>query len=200
VSALLDGVYEPERRHLQTIQDETRLLGRIVDDLRTIALAEVGRLPLADEDVDLGAVARSTVDAFAAKAAAGRRVLGVEGTGPVIAHGDPDRLRQVLAALVDNALRHVPEGGHVTIRPLAAERRAIVEVVDDGPGLGEHPERLFDRFFRAGATPDRTSGHAGLGLAIVRALTEAQGGDVTAANRPEGGAVFRVELPAGAVR
>jgi signal transduction histidine kinase len=198
VSAILDGVYEPERRHLETIQDETRLMGRIVDDLRTIALAEVGRLPLAIEQVDLAHVAASTADAFAAKAAEGGCSLIVDGQGPVLTRADPDRLLQVLSALADNALRHAPPGGHVSIRPSVAGSWAVVEVVDDGPGLGEHPERLFDRFFRAGAPPERTSGHAGLGLAIVRALVEAQDGHVSAANRPEGGAVFRVELPAAA--
>jgi two-component system sensor histidine kinase BaeS len=198
VSAILDGVYEPERRHLETIRDETRLLGRIVDDLRTIALAEVGQLPLAVEEVDLAAVAASTASAFAARAAEDRCTLVVDGDGPVITRGDPDRLLQALSALVDNALRHAPDGGRVAILPMVDGARAVVEVVDNGPGLGEHPERLFDRFFRAGAASDRTSGHAGLGLAIVRALVEAQGGHVTAANRPEGGALFRVDLPMGA--
>jgi signal transduction histidine kinase len=197
-SALLDGVYEPEPRHLETIRDEARLLGRIVDDLRTIALAEVGKLPMSIEDVDLAAVAASTADAFAARAAQLRRVLVVDASGPALTRGDPDRLRQVLGALVDNALRHAPEDGQIRIRPSASDRWVAVEVADDGPGLGEHPERLFDRFFRADAGTDRTAGHAGLGLAIVRALVEAQGGRVTAANRPGGGASFRVELRARA--
>ncbi len=197
-SAIIDGVYEPERRHLETIRDEARLLGRIVDDLRTIALAEGGRLPMSAEDVDLATLAESTAGAFAAKAAEGRRAVTVDADGPAVARGDRDRLRQVLGALVDNALRHVPEGGLVTIRPSALDGRVSVEVLDDGPGLGEHPERLFDRFYRADAPPDRTTGHAGLGLAIVRALVEAQGGSVSAANREGGGALFRVELPAGA--
>jgi signal transduction histidine kinase len=69
-------------------------------------------------------------------------------------------------------------------------------VEDDGPGLGEHPELVFDRFYRADASRDRTAGHAGLGLAIVRALVEAQAGCVSAANRPEGGARFTIDLPA----
>jgi two-component system sensor histidine kinase BaeS len=198
VSAILDGVYQPERRHFETIRDETRLLGRIVDDLRTIALAEAGKLPLESQEVDLAAVAASTADAFAARAAEGRRTLVVDGAGPVITRGDADRMRQVLSALVDNALRHAPEGGRVAIHPFVAPPGVAVEVIDDGPGLGEHPEDLFERFFRAGAPPDRASGHAGLGLAIVRALLEAQGGEVTARNRPEGGAVFRIDMPAGA--
>jgi two-component system sensor histidine kinase BaeS len=194
-SALLDGVYEPERRHLETIRDEARLLGRIVDDLRTIALAEVGKLPMSIEDVDLAALAASTADAFAARATETHRSIAIDGTGPALTRGDPDRLRQVLSALVDNALRHAPEGGQVGIRPSTSGTGVAVEVVDDGPGLGEHPEQLFNRFFRADAAPDRTTGHAGLGLAIVRALVEAQGGRVAAANRPGGGASFRVELP-----
>jgi signal transduction histidine kinase len=195
-SAILDGVYEPERRHLETIRDEARLLGRIVDDLRTIALAEVGKLPMAIATVDLAEAARSTAGAFAAAAAEGGRTIAVEGEGPAMTRGDPDRLRQVLGALVDNALRHVPEHGAVRIRTSVSGATVRVEVEDDGPGLGDHPERLFERFYRAGAAVDRTSGHAGLGLAIVRALVEAQGGRVTARNRAEGGAAFRVELPA----
>lgn len=193
--AILDGVYEPEPRHLEAIRDEARLLARIVDDLRTIALAEVGRLPMTIEQVDLAELSVSTADAFSARAIEHGCVIVVDADGQAITRGDADRLRQALAALVDNALRHAPADGEVRIRPSAADSRASVEVIDDGPGLGEHPERLFDRFFRADAARDRTSGHAGLGLAIVRALVEAQGGTVTAANRPTGGACFRIELP-----
>ena len=128
-------------------------------------------------------------------AAEGERTLAVDGEEPALARGDPDRLRQVLGALVDNALRHVPEHGEVRIRTSLSGATVTVEVEDDGPGLGDHPERLFERFYRAGAAVDRTAGHAGLGLAIVRALVEAQGGRVTARNRAAGGAAFRVELP-----
>ena len=194
-SAILDGVYEPERRHLETIRDEARLLARIVDDLRTIALAEVRQLPLAVEDVDLVAITRSTADAFSAAAAARGCRVTVRGAGPVVARGDPDRIRQVLAALVDNALRYVPDGGEVRVVTMVAGDRVEALVEDDGPGLGDHPERVFDRFYRADATPDRAAGHAGLGLAIVRALVEAQAGSVSATNHPAGGASFRIELP-----
>lgn len=195
-SAILDGVYQPERRHLETIRDEARLLARIVDDLRTIALAEVRQLPMVIGEVDLAALATSTADAFAAAAAAEGRQIVVTGAGPAVAAGDADRLRQVLAALADNALRHVPAGGRVWIRTAVAGSRVVVDVEDDGPGLGDPADRVFERFFRADAPPDRAAGHAGLGLAIVRALVEAQDGRVSARNRAEGGASFRVELPA----
>jgi len=196
VSAILDGVYEPERNHLETIRDETRLLARIVDDLRTIALAEAGKLPMRPEPVDLAALADSLAAAFAAVAAGAGRELVVEGDRPAPVVGDADRLRQVLGALVDNALRHAAEHGRVRIRTERSGSRVAVEVMDDGPGLGEQPERLFERFYRSAAPADRTTGHAGLGLSIVRALVEAHGGTVAARNRPEGGAAFRVELPA----
>lgn len=195
VSAILDGVYQPETHHLETIRDEARLLGRIVDDLRTIALAEVGRLPIETADVDVVAAASTTADAFAAKASSGGLRIVVEAPRPATARGDRDRVRQVLAALVDNALRHSPSGGSVRIRVAPGAVRVSVTVEDDGPGLGDQADLVFDRFYRADAAPDRVSGHAGLGLAIVRALVEAMGGRVSAANRPEGGAVFRVELP-----
>lgn len=196
VSAILDGVYEPDRHHLETIRQEARLLGRIVVDLRTIALAEVGRLPMSPEPVDLAVIARSTADAFAAAAAEAGHEVAFEGDGPALTTGDPDRLRQALSALVDNALRHVRTQGRVLIRTSASASSVTVEVEDDGPGLGDHPDRLFERFYRSDAPPERTAGHAGLGLAIVRALVEAHGGHVSARDRPEGGASFRVDLPA----
>ncbi len=195
-SAILDGVYEPERRHLATIRDEARLLGRIVDDLRTIALAEVHQLPMQAIRVDVAAIAASTTAGFEAAATTGGRQVTDEGAPGAVVTGDPDRIRQVIAALVDNALRHVPEGGEVRVLTTVGGGQVRVDVEDDGPGLGDHPNLVFDRFYRGGASPDRTAGHAGLGLAIVRALVEAHGGRVSARNRPNGGAAFRVELPA----
>ncbi|MCJ7712664.1 MAG: HAMP domain-containing histidine kinase [Chloroflexi bacterium] len=199
-SAILDGVYEPDRRHIETIRDEARLLSRIVDDLRTIALAEVRELPLQRIEVDVADAAASTVDALAAAAALHGQQLVAEEAAPAIGVGDPDRIRQVLAALVDNAIRHIPTGGEVRVRTATMDGWVRVEVEDDGPGLGDAADRVFDRFYRTDAPQDRTGGHAGLGLAIVRALVEAQGGRVSAGNRPGGGAVFRVELPAASPR
>ena len=193
-SAILDGLYEPEPRHLETIRDEARLLGRIVDDLRTIALAEMHRLPVGDTPVDIASIADFTADAFSAVAAAGGCRVVAEASGPAWVAGDPDRLRQVLGALVDNALRHSPEGGTVRIVTSCAEATVEVAVEDEGAGLGPDADRVFDRYFR-GDPSDPDGRHAGLGLAIVRALVEAHGGVVTAAGGDSGGAVFRVRLP-----
>ncbi len=146
--------------------------------------------------VDAAEAAASTVAALAAAAALRGQRLVAEATAPAMVTGDPDRIRQVLAALVDNAISHIPTGGEIRVRTSMVDPWARIDVEDDGPGLGDDADRVFDRFYRADAPRDRTGGHAGLGLAIVRALVEAQDGRVSAGNRPEGGAVFRVELPA----
>jgi signal transduction histidine kinase len=195
-SAILDGLYEPEPRHIATIRDEARLLARIVDDLRTIALAEVRQLPMQNVAVEMAGLAAATADALGAAAARAGCTLVPTSAGPAWVSGDPDRLRQVVSALVDNAIRHSPTAGLVTIRTSVAGAWVTIEVEDQGPGLGAAVGQVFDRFFRADAAPDRTAGHAGLGLAIVRALVEAHGGRVSASDRPAGGAVFRLELPA----
>jgi signal transduction histidine kinase len=193
-SAILDGLYEPEPRHLETIRDEARLLGRIVDDLRTIALAELHRLPVGDTPVDMASIASLVAEAFSAAAAAGGCRVVAEAGGPAWVSGDPDRLRQVLSALVDNALRHSPEGGTVRILTTCAGGTVELAVEDEGAGLGPDADRVFDRYFRGDAS-DPQGRHAGLGLAIVRALVEAHGGLVTAESGDRGGAVFRVRLP-----
>lgn len=181
--------------HIEAIRDEARLLARIVDDLRTIALAEVHDLPLQHIPVDVATIASSTAAAFGAvAAAAGSHVVAID-DGPAMVAGDPDRIRQVLAALVDNALRHVSQDGEVSVHTTVTAGLVTVRVLDNGPGLGRDPARVFERFYRADPVVDRTAGHAGLGLTIVRALVEALDGEVWAANRPEGGAQFTVLLP-----
>jgi len=109
------------------------------------------------------------------------------------------RAAQILAALLDNALRHTPKGGTVAVSARSLDHhRAEVGVTDSGPGVpSEHLPRVFDRFYRAEESRIRTpSGGTGLGLAIARDLARHMGGGLTAENAPEGGAVFRLELPA----
>ena len=107
--------------------------------------------------------------------------------------GDPARLRQLVMILVDNAIRHSPRDGEVTVTVRNVGPTASIEVADQGPGLrAEDMQHVFDRFWRAPGAP---SGGTGLGLAIARWITERHGGRIGVANRDGGGAVFRVELP-----
>ena len=179
-SAVLDGVYAHEDRHLETIRSQSRLLARIVDDLRTISLAEAGQLPLQPTSVDVARVASDIAQAFDARAReAGVRIVVAVSPGLAV-RADPDRLQQVLTALLDNAIRHAPAGSDVVLESAApAAGRVRLAVRDAGPGIAaaDRPH-VFDRFYQADASRDRSAGTSGLGLSIVKALVEAQGGSV----------------------
>ena len=200
-AAVMDGVYEHDDRHLETIRSQARLLGHVVDDLRTISLAEAGALPLRLESVPLGDVLPSIGAAFAARADAAGVTLSTglpEGLSLVV-DADRERLGQAIAALVDNAIRFAPSGGHVRLQAGLSPRSsslARVEVLDDGPGVPpEDMPQIFDRFYQVDPSRDRGSGTSGLGLAITRAIVEAHGGSTGVENPPEGGARFWIDLP-----
>jgi two-component system sensor histidine kinase BaeS len=196
-SAVLDGVYDHDDAHLRTVRDQARLLARLVDDLRTISLAEEGRLELRREPAALGPLVADAARAFEARATGGGLQLRVEvGADAAVVDADPDRLRQVVAALLDNALRHTPPGGLVVAAVASRPDHHRVEVRDSGPGIADGDLPLvFDRLYQGDPARDRRTGSAGLGLAIVRALVEAQGGRVGAGRAPEGGAAVWFELP-----
>ena len=210
-SAILDGVYTPERRHLETIRDQSRVLARIVDDLRTISLAEGGHLPLERRPLEVRGMLDSVVAGFEARAAISSVKLLVDAPKGLIVEADPDRLRQVIGALVDNALRHTPENGSVrvsaavsttpgvTVAGRGGPARQMVRLAVDDTGEGipaESLSRIFERFYQADPSRSRGTGTSGLGLSIVRALVEAHGWRVGAENRAEGGARLWIELPA----
>jgi signal transduction histidine kinase len=200
-AAVIDGVYEHDNHHLETIGSQARLLGRIVDDLRTISLAEAGALQLRFEPVPLANVLGTAETAFAARAAAAEVTLSVQPTegSALIVSADRERLGQAVAALLDNAIRFARSGGHVLLRGGLSPRsssHARLEVIDDGPGVpADDMARIFDRFYQADASRDRGSGTSGLGLAISRAIIEAHGGSAGAENAPEGGARFWLDVP-----
>ena len=197
-SAVLDGVYDHDDRHIETIRSQSRLLARIVDDLRTISLAEEGRLPLRRERTDLAAIAAAAARDFAARAAEAGIALRVTVPQGSTALADPDRVQQVVTALVDNALRHAPPGTEVVLEGGPSARgRVRLAVRDAGPGVAEEDRaRVFDRFYQADPARDRSAGTSGLGLSIAKALVEAQGGTVGVDSVDPHGAIFWVELSA----
>ncbi len=179
---------------MRRIEEESTRMGSLVDDMLALArLDEVASV--AHDDVDLAGLARDAVDD--ARAAAPDRAITAAADGPVIVRGDADRLRQVLANLLGNALAHTPAGSAVEVSVRGGGEAARLEVRDHGPGLpAEDPATLFERFWRAEGGRERGKSGAGLGLAIVAAIAEGHGGGVTAANAPGGGASFVVTLPA----
>jgi signal transduction histidine kinase len=192
LEAILDGVYPADAAHLTPILDETRVMERLIEDLRTVALSEAGTLPLhpepTDPDVLLGEVARS----FRQTAeAAGVTITTDTPDDLPILDVDPVRIREVLSNLVGNALRHTPSGGSVTLRGVVAEKSVVLTVSDTGPGIDrELLPHVFDRFVKGEA-----SRGSGLGLAIARGLVEAHGGTISVLSPAGGGTTFRVALP-----
>ncbi len=197
-TAILDGVYEHDDRHLETIRGQSHILSRIVDDLRTVSLAEAGQLPLESVELDAAGVVLDTVAGFTPAA----EVAGIElraelDDDVLLLYGDRQRVGQLLGALIDNALRHTPTGGHVIVEGRRHGEDIELAVRDDGPGISaEDLPYVFDRFYRADPSRQRASGTSGLGLSIVRALVDAQSGTVDVVNVEPHGACFRMRLPA----
>ncbi len=193
--AILDGVYPLEAAEIANLYDETRLLSRLVDDLRELALADAGRLSLHSRPIDLGPVlAQAAQFAPAAEAQSVRLTIAPEAA---TVNGDPDRIAQVLRNLIANALRHTPVEGAVTVALEATAACVRVTIADTGEGIAaEDLGRVFERFYRADRSRSRSSGGTGLGLAITRAWVEAMGGRVGVESELGHGSRFWFELPA----
>jgi signal transduction histidine kinase len=197
VEALADGVYPPTAEHLAPVLDQAKLLSRLVEDLRTLALADGGQLSLDRVPSNLKALAQRVVESYERQAADAGVRLRLDGE-PALALVDPMRVEQILGNLISNALRHSGQAGEVFVRVGRGPggERAVVSVTDQGDGIPEDAlPRIFERFYRADRSRTRAEGGTGLGLAIARQLVEIQGGEIRVGNRPEGGAEFTISFP-----
>jgi two-component system OmpR family sensor kinase len=173
------------------IEAEAERMGVLVDDLLLLARLDQGR-PLASDPVDLVRVATDAVDA--AHAIDPSRAIDVDAPPAAVVTGDAGRLRQVLDNLLENARVHTPPGTRTTVRVERREDEVTVAVADDGPGMETGvAARAFERFYRGDPARSRATGGAGLGLAIVASIVEAQGGSVRVADGP--GTEIVVSLP-----
>jgi signal transduction histidine kinase len=195
LEALLDGVYQPTPEALGSLQEETLLLSRLVDDLRALALAEAGQLRLERRPTDLDELLAGVVASFDLQAESQGQTLRLDTpSDQLMVEVDPQRVRQVVANLVSNALRHAASpGGHVVVSAVQKPGAVQVSVTDDGPGIAaEDLPYLFDRFWRADWA--RAEG-SGLGLAITRELVRAHGGHIWVETTPGQGTAFYFTLP-----
>ncbi|MGQ0649588.1 MAG: sensor histidine kinase [Gemmatimonadaceae bacterium] len=195
IEALQDGLRTPDSAALASLHEETTLLERLVADLDVVARAEAGRLDMYLDEVSLAPLVRSTADGFINSGRIDKSRLTVTVPDDLDVIGDRQRLGQILRNLVDNAIRHGGPG--VTLEISASRVGEIVHVVvaDTGRGLAaEHLPRVFDRLYRADASRTRGSGGAGLGLSIVKALVEAQGGSVRITSNVGMGTMVEVAL------
>jgi two-component system OmpR family sensor kinase len=182
---------------LRSAAEETDRLSRLAEDLLVLARAEGGRLPVRREELDLAALVRAAMDASSGRASDRGVSLEARLQGGLAARVDPQRIRQAVENLLDNALRHTPRDGRVTVELVSEDGDLSITVEDTGNGFPASflPE-AFEPFARADPSRARGDGGAGLGLAIVRAVAEAHGGSVEARNRPEGGAIVILRIPA----
>ena len=202
LEGLADGVVTPNGTTWSLLLAETGRLRRLVDDLAKVSRAEERQLDLRRAPSSPGRLVAAAVQAAAPGYAAKGVTLGtkLDRRLPSI-DVDPDRIAEVLANLLDNALRHTPTGGRVEVGTAAAPGKQVELVVaDTGEGIApEHLERVFERFFRADPARTRTTGGSGIGLAISRAIAEAHGGHVHAESDGVGqGARFVITMPATA--
>lgn len=192
LEGMLDGVFPLTPEGLARVYDQTLHLGELVEDLRTLTLAEAGHLQLSREMTDIGELARTVVEALRPTAHEDGVTVEVQAEPGLIAAVDPRRIRQVLGNLLDNALRYSPRGGTVTVAVARAGAEIVTSVRDEGPGVPpEDLPHVFERFYQGDKS--RSGEGTGLGLAIARELVHAHGGRIWAENR--GGAVFSFALP-----
>ena len=186
IEAVLDGIHPSES--LRNVVDEIGIMDRLLDDLRTLALAEAGRLELVIEPTDIGQLTEDVVASFSTIISSQKvKTDLMTDRSSVAAEVDPQRLHQVIANLLSNALNQMPDGGRLEV----TVDGTTIAIADTGPGIAaDRLEAVFERF-----TKSADSRGSGLGLSIARDLVEAHGGTLTAGNRPAGGAVFEVRLP-----
>ena len=185
------GEYEDA---LGIVVEQTDQAGALLAALMDIAEAEQGMLHLEPESCDMAVISSEVCDMYSFVAEEKEQILTLHAPLPVPLSGDPVRLRQILGNLLDNAVKYGPVGGRIDVFCSLEGNVAVVEVVDDGPGVNEtEAARIFDRLYRGDKS--RTSRGLGLGLSMVKALVDAHGGAVSVTNDAGRGARFRVTLP-----
>jgi two-component system OmpR family sensor kinase/two-component system sensor histidine kinase BaeS len=200
LEGMQDGVYSATPDQIALLLDETALLERLIEDLRLLAQADAGRLPLYIEQMCPAWLLQSAARSFAPQAQAAGVVLQVAQVGNLPdLYADPQRISQVLGNLITNALRHTPPGGTITLHTwpgLYDSAQVNISVQDTGTGIApEELPHIFDRFWKADRARSRSSG-AGLGLAIARRIVEAHGGTIWASSTPGQGTTLGFALPA----
>jgi len=196
LESMLDGVEEPAPDKLFSMQEEVMRLTRLVGDLRDLSLAQVHRLELHLQPVDLDEKVERAADMLEPLLEEKKlRFVKELAPGLPARQLDPDRLNQILYNLITNAIRYTHSGTSILLKTEAAGKRVRLTIADEGPGIApEDLPHVFEQFYRGDKSRNRASGGSGIGLSLAKSFVEAQGGTITARNRKEGGAEFVVEL------
>jgi signal transduction histidine kinase len=196
--ALSEGKLPGTPEIYTVLYQETQHLSRLIDDLRTLSLADAGELPLTPQPIDPQILLERAVVRHAVTAQQHQVTLRLEpGAGLPQVAVDPERIAQVLDNLVSNALRHTPEGGEIRLSAAAAGGSVLLRVQDTGSGIAaEDIPHIFDRFYR-GDKARSQNGESGLGLAIARSIVAAHGGTIAVDSQLDQGTTFTISLPTG---
>jgi signal transduction histidine kinase len=199
VEALLDAPAEEAqtRRFLEIIARHSSRMERLVKDLLRLTRLDAGQEPLERTAFPVEAVFNGVVNELEPLIESREQHvdIAIDASATTIT-GDPAKLHDVLRNLVENAVNYAPERTTISLSATREGDRVLLAVADQGPGIPEQDlQRIFERFYRVDKARSRETGGTGLGLSIVKHLAGLHGGDVRAANRPGGGAVFTVSLP-----
>ncbi|MET3664739.1 ATP-binding protein [Caulobacter sp. 1776] len=192
IQGALDGVFPRDDAQMRALLTQVNDLSRIIDDLRTVSLGSTGALALEVADCDLAEETLSVLHALAPQFAAAQMAVETD-LQPALVRADPARVRQMLRAVLENARRYAAEGRRLSVRTFTQDGECVLQAADRGPGFpADH--RAFEGFWRADLSRTRATGGSGLGLAVVKALADAHGGEVTIRNRRHGGAVVELRF------
>ena len=204
VDGIVDGIFQPDRKHLDSIREQTVLLTHLVNDLRDISLAESGQLRLDRMSTNIVDLIQRKLNQFEFGANRKKVQLKLETQAEIPPINiDPKRIEQVITNLLSNAIRYTPEDGRVTISlktvdsdTFADKYSLVISFADTGEGIpAEHLSHIFERFYRVETSRSRNEGGVGLGLAIVKQMVQAHGGQVWVESLAGKGSTFYFSLP-----
>jgi two-component system sensor histidine kinase BaeS len=196
LEALQDGMRPLTPQTIQSLQAEVAILGKLVNDLHDLSLADVGGLAYHCREVGLSKLVGDCLDAFRERLASRNLRVETQMREGVKVHGDPDRLAQLVNNLLENTVRYTDDGGKVVISLRAESGKTVLDLHDTAPAVPEESlPRIFERLYRVESSRNREGGGSGLGLSICRSVVEAHGGTIVAKASSLGGLWIEVRLP-----
>jgi len=195
--AVHDGILPPTKENFEIIREEATRLEHLVNDLRTLSLADAGELSINPQTIEPGALLREVASLYQFQTQKKKIRLDLD----IVPHlppleVDPGRMTQVITNILDNAMRHTPEGGNITLSAKQAGNTIELSIKDSGPGLPkEEADRIFERFYRVDASRQREDGGSGLGLAIAKSIVQAHNGQLSTESETGMGLKVTITLP-----
>lgn len=198
VEAIQDGIRAANPAAIDSLHGEVLRLERLVNDLYQLSLSDLGALTYRKEELELAPLLSSVLASYRPQFVSRKIAMetSIPRDGNALLFGDPERMRQLFANLLDNALKYTDPGGAIAVRMACDSERIIIDIEDSAPGVPDSAiGRLFERLYRVEASRNRAAGGAGLGLAICRNIVEAHSGVIQARHSSLGGLWIRIELP-----